>query len=67
VNYAGTAPVRQPEPEMPEGGFPRTPEATEDHGVARRQVVVKLRLLWNERRLLSRAAVSEQLQEICSD
>ena len=58
MNYAGSAPVRQPEPEVPEGGFPRPPEATEDIGAGRRRLVVKLRLLWKERRFLTRAAVA---------
>ena len=58
MNYAGSAPVRQPEPEVPEGGFPRPPEVTEDIEAGRRRLVVKLRLLWKERRFLTRAAVA---------
>ena len=58
MNYAGSAPVRQPEPEVPEGGFPKPPEVTEDIEAGRRRLVVKLRLLWKERRFLTRAAVA---------
>ena len=58
MNYAGSAPVRQPDPEVPEGGFPKPPEATEDIEAGRRRLVVKLRLLWKERRFLTRAAVA---------
>jgi uncharacterized protein involved in exopolysaccharide biosynthesis len=58
MNAAGGAPVRQPEAEVPAGGFHGRPEALEDLGVAPRQVIAKLRLLWKERRFLSRAAVA---------
>jgi uncharacterized protein involved in exopolysaccharide biosynthesis len=55
MNYAGSAPVRQPAHELPEHDLPLapSPEETPQGG---EHVVVYLRLLWEHRRLLARAA-----------
>lgn len=58
MNQAGSAPVRQPEPEVPEVGLAMTPEGPEDLGNEHGQAIARLRLLWKERRFLSRAAVA---------
>ncbi len=56
MNFTGSAPVRQPVPELPEHELPlatgpqETPQASGNS-------VVYLRLLWEHRRLLSRVAI----------
>lgn len=55
MNYGGSAPVRQPVPELPEHDFPGTPgsEAPKpDHNA-----LVRLRLLWEHRGLLLRVGI----------
>jgi uncharacterized protein involved in exopolysaccharide biosynthesis len=54
VNYTGSAPVRQPAPEMPEGDFPGTPTEVLKPG---ENAVIQLRLLWEHRRMLSRVTL----------
>lgn len=56
MNYAGSAPVRQPEPEVPEHDLPVVPgpEETPQGGG---NSVVHLRLLWEHRGLLFRVAL----------
>jgi capsule polysaccharide export protein KpsE/RkpR len=56
MNYAGSAPVRQPVQELPELDLPATPgpeEAPQRNG----RSIVYLRLLWEHRGLLFRVAV----------
>jgi uncharacterized protein involved in exopolysaccharide biosynthesis len=56
VNYGGSAPVRQPVPELPEHDFPVSPangETTEAVGNS----VVHLRLLWEHHLLLAKTAI----------
>ena len=56
MNYAGSAPVRQPVPELPEHDLPAVPgpeETPQDSGNS----VAYLRLLWEHRRLLARVAL----------
>jgi uncharacterized protein involved in exopolysaccharide biosynthesis len=53
VNYAGSAPVRQPVPELPEHDLPTAPGLQEPPQGS----VAYLRLLWEHRRLLFRVAV----------
>ena len=56
MNYTGSAPVRQPEPELPElvqpagSGPERTPQGGE-------HTIASLRLLWGHRRLLARVVI----------
>jgi capsule polysaccharide export protein KpsE/RkpR len=53
VNYSSSAPVRQPEPELPEHDLPVAPEpggAPQDSGNS----VASLRLVWEHRRLVRR-------------
>jgi LPS O-antigen subunit length determinant protein (WzzB/FepE family) len=56
MNYAGSAPVRQPAPEVPEHDLPATPEPQETPR-GRGRSVVHLRLLWEHRRLLLRVVL----------
>jgi len=56
MTYTGSAPVRQPVPELPEHEVPAVPEVD----VAQPEVtdsVLYLRLLWQQRRLLARVAL----------
>src|SRR6266852_2723141 len=56
MNYTGSAPVRQPVPELPEQDFPVAPgpeETSQENG----NWVVYLRLLWQRRRVLTRAVL----------
>jgi uncharacterized protein involved in exopolysaccharide biosynthesis len=54
VNYTGSAPVRQPVPEMPEGDFPGAPTEGLKPG---ENTIIHLRLLWEHRRVLSRVTL----------
>jgi uncharacterized protein involved in exopolysaccharide biosynthesis len=56
VTFTGSAPVRQPVPEVPESDFPglSTPPETPESGG---NTLVYLRLLWDQRRLLSRVGL----------
>jgi uncharacterized protein involved in exopolysaccharide biosynthesis len=56
VNYTGSAPVRQPVPELPEHDLPIAPELQETPQ-GNGDSVVYLRLLWEHRRLLARVAL----------
>jgi len=56
MNFAGSAPVRQPVPELPEHELPVAPGPEETPQVGGNSVVF-LRLLWEHRRLLARVAV----------
>jgi uncharacterized protein involved in exopolysaccharide biosynthesis len=56
VNYTGSAPVRQPVPELPEHDLPIAPELQETPQGSG-DPVVHLRLLWEHRRLLARVAL----------
>lgn len=56
MNYAGSAPVRQPVPELPEHDLPIVPELQETPQGSGESVVY-LRLLWEHRRLLARVAL----------
>lgn len=56
MNYSGSAPVRQPLPELPEPDLPVRPEPAEAPK-RDKESVQHLRLLWQERRLLSRIAL----------
>jgi uncharacterized protein involved in exopolysaccharide biosynthesis len=56
MNYTGSAPARQPVPELPEHDLPVAPgpeETPQDSG----HLVAYLRLLWEHRRLLARVAL----------
>jgi capsule polysaccharide export protein KpsE/RkpR len=56
VNYASSAPVRQPVPEVPDHGvaaLPSEPDSPESNG----QTLAHLRLLWSHRALLFRVAL----------
>jgi len=53
VNYTGSAPVRQPVPELPEHDLPIVPELDETPQGSG-DPVVYLRLLWEQRRLIAR-------------
>ena len=54
MNYTGSAPVRQPLPELPEHDLPVTPQP-EETPQGSGNPVAHLRLLWEHRRLLLRA------------
>lgn len=56
MNYAGSAPVRQPVPEVPEPDLPITPNA-EESSQGNKPSVIYLRLLWEHRRSLTRAVI----------
>ena len=56
TGYSGSAPVRQPAPELPESDFSITPRP-EGTGRGDDQMVAHLRLLWEHRRLLARVAL----------
>jgi capsule polysaccharide export protein KpsE/RkpR len=56
MNYSGTAPTRQPVPELPEQDFPATP-APQKTVQSSEASLIYLRLLWGRRRMLSRVAV----------
>jgi uncharacterized protein involved in exopolysaccharide biosynthesis len=56
VNYTGSAPVRQPVPELPEHDLPIVPELQESPQGSGDSVEY-LRLLWEHRRLLARVAL----------
>jgi len=53
VNFTGSAPVRQPVPELPEHDRPELEETPQGSGDS----VVYLRLLWEHRRLLARVVL----------
>jgi uncharacterized protein involved in exopolysaccharide biosynthesis len=54
VSFAGSAPVRQPVPEVPECDLPVVPTAPKQTPQGSRNLVAYLRLLWEHRRLLAR-------------
>lgn len=55
MNYAGSAPFRQPVPELPEPGFPEAPRSQgPDPGS---NILVHARLLWEHRKFLLRTGV----------
>jgi uncharacterized protein involved in exopolysaccharide biosynthesis len=56
MNYTGSAPARQPVPELPEQDLPVTP-GPEEPPQGNADSVVYLRLLWEHRGLLSRVAL----------
>jgi len=56
MNFAGSAPVRQPVPEVPEHHLPGAPEP-EEALQANGSSVARLRLLWEHRRLLGRVTL----------
>ncbi len=56
MNYAGSAPVRQPVPEVPEPDLPIAPNA-EESSQGNKSSVIYLRLLWEHRRSLTRAVI----------
>jgi len=56
VNFTGSAPVRQPVPELPEHDLPIAP-ALEETPQGSGDPVVYLRLLWEQRRVLSRVVL----------
>ena len=56
MNYTGSAPVRQPVPELPEHDLPIAPEPQETPQGSGDSVLY-LRLLWEHRRLLARVAL----------
>jgi capsule polysaccharide export protein KpsE/RkpR len=56
MNYTGSAPARQPAPELPEHDVPVAP-GLEDAPQNNRNFVANLRLLWENRRLLIRVAL----------
>ena len=56
MNYTGSAPVRQPVPELPEHDLPTAP-GLQEPPQGRAGSVTYLRLLWEHRRLLFRVAV----------
>ncbi len=56
MNFAGSAPVRQPVPEVPEHHLPGAPEP-EEALQANGSSVAHLQLLWEHRRLLGRVAL----------
>src|SRR5260370_15736538 len=53
MNYAGSAPVRQPVPELPEHNLPVVP-GPEEMPQGSGKSVAHLRLLWEHRKLLRR-------------
>jgi capsule polysaccharide export protein KpsE/RkpR len=56
MNYAGSAPVRQPVPEVPEPDLPIASNA-EESSQGNKSSVIYLRLLWEHRRSLARAVI----------
>jgi uncharacterized protein involved in exopolysaccharide biosynthesis len=56
MNFTGSAPTRQPVPELPEHDLPVAPEPEETLQASGNSVAY-LRLLWEHRRLLARAAL----------
>ena len=56
MNYSSGAPARQPLPELPENDFPETP-VIEPIPNANEKTVASLRLVWVNRRMLSRVAL----------
>ena len=56
MNYTGSAPVRQPVPELPEHDLPVAPER-EETPQGKGNSVAHLRLLWEQRRLLLRVVL----------
>jgi uncharacterized protein involved in exopolysaccharide biosynthesis len=56
MNYTGSAPVRQPVPELPEHDFPIAP-GNEETPQPSGNSLAYLRLLWEHRRLLARVAL----------
>src|SRR5215472_5068053 len=56
MNYTGSAPVRQPVPELPGHDLP-TAHGTQQPFQGNARSVAYLRLLWENRRFLSRAAL----------
>ena len=56
MNYAGSAPVRQPVPDLPEHDLPIAP-GPEETPQGRGQSVAYLRLLWEHRLLLARVGL----------
>jgi uncharacterized protein involved in exopolysaccharide biosynthesis len=54
VSFAGSAPVRQPVPEVPECDLPVVPTEPKQTPQGSRNLVAYLRLLWEHRRLLAR-------------
>jgi len=63
MNYTGSAPVRQPVPDLPEHDLPVVPQV-EERPRQRADSVLHLRLLWQQRRLFSRVAVYASLTSI---
>lgn len=59
MNYAGSAPVRQPVPEVPEPDLAIAPNAEESSQGSKSSVIYLryLRLLWEHRRSLTRAVI----------
>jgi len=62
MNYAGSAPVRQPAPEFPEHDFPGAPRS--EAPKPGRNMIVHLRLLWEHRGFLFRVGVYAVLASI---
>jgi capsule polysaccharide export protein KpsE/RkpR len=56
VNYTGSAPARQPVPEVPEPDLPIAPNE-EESSQGNKSSVVHLRVLWNHRQPLTRALI----------
>jgi capsule polysaccharide export protein KpsE/RkpR len=57
MNFSASAPVRQPVPEVPEQQLPLSPEPEETRQ-ANENLVARLRLLWEHRRLLARVVLA---------
>ena len=51
MNYTGSAPVRQPVPELPEGNLPGTP-APPERTLKGGKTLAYLKVLWDHRGLL---------------
>jgi uncharacterized protein involved in exopolysaccharide biosynthesis len=56
MNFSSSAPVRQPEPELPDHDI-SGPSTSQETPEASKELIVYLRLLWGYRRLLFRVAV----------
>ncbi len=56
MSFTGTAPVRQPVPELPEKGFPG-PSPEPETRESSRKAIASLTLLWDQRRLLFRVSL----------
>ncbi len=56
MNYTGSAPARQPGPEVPEPDLPIAPNE-EESSQGNKSSVVHLRVLWNHRQPLTRALI----------